>query len=160
MEEKDLEKNPPTDTEKVEKQRDEYLDGWKRAKADFINYKKDEGERLGQVAEYVRRELLVRVLPILDSLARAEKEIPKDQKEDRVVKGFLQIGAQWREFLKQQGVEAIETVGKRFSPELHEALGEVEGAEGGESGTIVEEVEKGYIINGKLLRPSKVKVAK
>jgi molecular chaperone GrpE len=152
MEEKDL--------EQLKKECDEYLNGWKRAKADFINYKKEEGERMSQIAEYVRRELLVRVLPILDSLARAEKEIPEDQKEGRVVKGFLQIGAQWREFLKQQGVEEIETVGKQFSPELHEAVSEEDPPAGGESGTIVEEVEKGYIINGKLLRPSKVKVAK
>lgn len=156
MEEKDFE----NEIEKLKKECDEYLNGWKRAKADFINYKKDEGERMGQVAEYVKRELLVRVLPILDSLARAEKEISEDQKGNQVAKGFLQIGVQWREFLRQQGVQEIETVGKPFNPELHEAVSEVGGAEAGEPGTIVEEVEKGYIINGKLLRPSKVKVAK
>jgi molecular chaperone GrpE len=99
----------------------------------------------------------VRVLPILDSLARAEKEIPESQKEDKVCKGFLQIAAQWREFLRNEEIEEIETVGKPFNPELHEAVEEV----GGEKpGIIAEEVEKGYMMQGKLLRPAKVKVTK
>ena len=153
MEEKDFE----NEIEKLKKERDEYLDGWKRAKADCINYKKDEGERMSQVAEYVRRELLVKVLPIVDSLARAEKEIPESQKEDTVCKGFLQIGVQWREFLKQQGVQEIETVGKLFNSEFHEAVGETDGEK---PGIIAEELEKGYIMNGKLLRVAKVKVTK
>ena len=153
MEEKDFEK----EIEKLKKERDEYLDGWKRAKADFINHKKEEDERIRILVEYVRSALLVKVLPILDSLSRAEKEIPSDQRASQVMKGFLQIVSQWQEFLKQEGIEIIETVGKPFNPELHEAVGETDGKE---PGIIVEEVEKGYIINGKLLRPAKVKVTK
>ena len=152
MDEKDL--------EQLKKERDEYLDGWKRAKADFINYKREEAERMRVLAEYVRSAVVLRVLPILDSLARAEKEIPEDQRGSQVVKGFLQIVEQWQEFLKQEGIVAIETVGKPFNPEFHEALSEVEGARQGEPGMIVEEVEKGYIRNGMVLRPAKVKVTK
>ena len=121
---------------------------------------------MGAMAEYVRSAVVLRVLPILDSLARAEKEIPEDQKQSQVVKGFLQIIEQWQEFLKQEGISEIETVGKPFDPEFHEAVGEVDpsppvgGSGQGESGMIVEEVEKGYIRNGKVIKPSKVKVAK
>ena len=155
MEEKDL--------EQLKKERDEYLDGWKRAKADFINYKREEAERMGAMAEYVRSAVVLRVLPILDSFARAEKEIPEDQKGNQIVKGFLQIVEQWQEFLKQEGIVEIETVGKPFDPEFHEAVGEEDpstdsGQEG--SGMIVEEVEKGYIRNGMVLRPAKVKIIK
>src|SRR3989338_524166 len=152
--------------EKLKQERDEYLDGWKRAKADFINYKREEDDRMRMLAEYARSAVVLRVLPILDSLARAEKEIPEDQKADRVVKGFLQIVEQWREFLKQEGVAEIETVGKPFNPAVHEAVGEVDpsppvgGSGQEESGMIVEEVEKGYIRNGMVLRPAKVKVTK
>ena len=146
--------------EKLKQERDEYLDGWKRAKADFINYKREEDDRMRMLAEYARSAVVLRVLPILDSLARAEKEIPADQKDSQVVKGFLQIVSQWREFLKQEGIAEIETVGKPFNPALHEALSEVERVEGGESGMIVEEVEKGYIRDGMVLRPAKVKVTK
>ena len=149
--------------EKIKKERDEYLDGWKRAKADFLNYKKEEGERIQATIDFSRRCLLEKILPILDNLARAEKEIPEGERENKVYKGFLQIVFQWREFLKNEGIEEIETVGKPFNPELHEAVGEVDpstGLERGVSGMVAEEVEKGYIMNGALIRPAKVKVVK
>ena len=152
--------------EKLKQQRDEYLDGWNRTKAAFINYKREEDDRMRMLAEYARSAVVLRVLPILDSLARAEKEIPADQKDSQVVKGFLQIVSQWREFLKQEGIAEIETVGKPFNPALHEAVGEVDpsppvgGSGQEESGMIVEEVEKGYIRDGMVLRPAKVKVTK
>jgi len=149
--------------EKIKKERDEYLDGWKRAKADFLNYKKEEEERIQATIDFSRRCLLVKILPILDNLARAEKEIPEGERENKVYKGFLQIVSQWQEFLKSEGIEEIETVGKPFNPELHEAVGEVDlstGSGQGESGVVAEEVEKGYIMNGALIRPAKVKVVK
>ncbi len=158
MEEKDL--------EKLKKERDEYLNGWKRAKADFLNYKKEEAERMRLIAEFVRRELLMKILPIVDNLARAEKEIPPNEKENQVYKGFLQIVSQWQEFLKSEGIEEIETVGRPFNPEVHEAVGEVDpspptgGSRQEASGMVQEEVEKGYTVQGKLLRPAKVKVMK
>lgn len=147
--------------EKLKKERDEYLDGWKRAKADFLNYKKEEDDRLREVAECAREELLRKILLILDNLARAEREVAEEQKDDKFVKGFLQIVSQWKEFLKSEGIEEIETVGKPFNAELHEAVGEVDPPAGTEkSGTVAEEVEKGYMMQGKLLRPAKVKVTK
>ena len=143
--------------EKLKHERDEYLDGWKRSKADFLNYKKEEGERLQEMAEYVKGGLLVKILPILDNLVRAEKEIPEKEKGNKVYKGFLYIVGQWRGFLKSQGIEEVQTIGKPFNPEVHEAVGEVEGKE---VGFVAEEVEKGYTMNGKLLRAAKVKVIK
>lgn len=143
--------------EKLKRERDEYLDGWKRSKADFLNYKKEEGERFQEMAEYIKGGLLVKILPILDNLVRAEKEIPEKQKGNKVYKGFLHIVGQWRGFLKSQGIEEIQAMGKAFNPEVHEAVGE---GEGKESGVVIEEVEKGYTMNGKLLRPAKVKVTK
>ena len=149
--------------EKIKKERDEYLDGWKRAKADFLNYKKEEEERIQATIDFSRRCLLVKILPILDNLARAEKEIPEGERENKVYKGFLQIVFQWQEFLKSEGIEEIETVGKSFDPKIHEAVGEVDPSTGlgqGVSGVVAEEVEKGYIMNGALIRPAKVKVVK
>ena len=149
--------------EKIKKERDEYLDGWKRAKADFLNYKKEEEERIQATIDFSRRCLLEKILPILDNLARAEKEIPEGERENKVYKGFLQIVFQWQEFLKSEGIEEIETVGKSFDPKIHEAVGEVDPSTGlgqGVSGVVAEEVEKGYIMNGTLIRPAKVKVVK
>jgi len=140
---------------KITQERDEYLAGWKRAKADLLNYKKEEAQRMRVMAEYAEQELLLKVFPILDNIERALKEIP-DQ-ESQVYKGFSQILSQWREFLKSRGVEEIETVGKPFDPAVHEAVGEVDGEE---PGTVAEEMEKGYMVDGRVLRPAKVKVTK
>jgi molecular chaperone GrpE len=137
--------------EETQKQRDEYLAGWQRARADFINYKKEEMERIRGLVEYTEAEFLLAILSILDNVERAEKTIT-DQ-------GFLQIGKQIRNFLENHGVETIRAEKERFNPDFHEALGEVEGT-GLESGTVAEVVEKGYLLHGKLLRPAKVKIAK
>jgi len=145
--------------EKLKKERDEYLDGWKRAKADFLNYKREQRERIEILAAYANEELLQDVLSVLDNLERAEENVPEKKKNDQTIKGFIQIAEQLREFLKSQGVEEMEAEGKEFNPEFHEALAEIE-VKGKKSGEIVEVIEKGYTLNGKLLRPAKVKVIK
>jgi molecular chaperone GrpE len=145
------------DVEQLQNERDEYLEGWKRAKADLVNYKKEEAERMARIAEYAEHEFLKKVFPILDNIERAMQLIPEKEKKNQVYKGFVQIAFQWKNFLVHNGVEEIETAGKPFNPEFHEAVGEEEGKD---SGIVAEVVEKGYRINGKLLRPAKVKVTK
>jgi len=138
---------------------DEYLNGWKRAKADFINYKKDEFERTQELIGYTKEDFLESLLPLLDNLERAQKEMPADLLENVHVKGLLMAKTQLEDFLKSHKVYAIESLGKKFDPSVHEVIKASEEA-GKESGIIIEEIEKGYMINGKLLRPAKVKVAK
>ncbi|MFH1714564.1 MAG: nucleotide exchange factor GrpE [Candidatus Nealsonbacteria bacterium] len=140
-----------------QKQRDEYLSGWQRARADFINYKKQEIERIGEILNYQKEELILRLLPVLDSFDTAEGNITEKEKES--LKGFLQIKFQILDFLKQQQVAEIKTEGEKFNPEFHEAVEIIESEES-ESGTILEEIQKGYTLNDKLIRPAKVKVAK
>ncbi|MFZ3099684.1 MAG: nucleotide exchange factor GrpE [Minisyncoccales bacterium] len=137
----------------------EYLNGWKRAKADLINYKKEEGQRMEEFGKYNRQAFVFNLLPIMDSLDLAEKNLSKDLKSDEQVKGLLMIKKQLEDFLKANGVEAIAAQGEKFNPELHEAA-QMEECPGEESGTIIEEIQKGYMIDGCLLRPAKVKVAK
>ena len=84
--------------EKLKHERDEYLDGWKRSKADFLNYKKEEGERLQEMEEYVKGGLVVKILPILDNIVRAEKEIPEQEKGSKGYKGVIYMGGQGRRF--------------------------------------------------------------
>ncbi|MBI1971483.1 MAG: nucleotide exchange factor GrpE [Candidatus Wildermuthbacteria bacterium] len=142
--------------EEIKKERDEYLAGWQRARADFINYKKEEMERIRGLMEYAEAEFLLNILPILDNVERAEKNI-SDQARLPLGQGFLQIGQQIKNFLKSHGVEELKTEKEKFSPEFHEAVEEVEGT-GLEQGTVTEVVEKGYMLHGKLLRPAKVKI--
>jgi len=145
--------------QECERQKAEYLAGWQRARADFLNYKKEEMERVGEFLGYAKEEFILKTLPFIDNFETAEKALPESLKTEEHVKGLLQIGAQMKDFLKSQGVQEIKTVGEKFNPNFHEAVQEIE-KEGLESGIIIEEVQKGYLIAGKLLRPAKVKVAK
>lgn len=143
--------------EEAEKKRDEYFSGWQREKADFINYKKQEFERLKGTLCIAKESLFLELLPVLDSFNLAGKAIPEEKKDDNGVKGLILIKKQLEDALKGLGLAEMETVGKKFDPSLHEAVGEVEGKE---PGAIVEEVEKGYFFENKVVRPAKVRVGK
>jgi len=148
--------------EKATQERSEYLAGWQRARADLLNYKKEEMERIGSFMRYGQEEFLLKLLPVLDNLERAEQQTAESDKANPVTQGCLQVISQLREFLRSQGAEPFETAGQKFNPELHEAVGEVDPPAGGgkEPGTVIEEVERGYLFLGKLLRPAKVKIVK
>ena len=153
-------------SEEYQKQRDEYLNGWKRERADFLNYKKDEIERIEKLIKYANEELLLKFLPILDNLCLAEKEIPEDLKNSSAgslqvkwVRGILNIKTQILNFLKSQGVEEIKCLGQKFDPNFQEIIEGVE-TKDKESGKVIEEVQKGYIMYGRVIRPAKVKVVK
>jgi len=145
--------------EECEKLKDEYLAGWQRERADFLNYKREELERIGEILKYTNVGLILNILPILDNFEIAEKKIPEDLKNDENVKGILQLKNQILDFLKNQGVEEIKSIGEKFDPNLQEVVEEVK-IEGKESGIIIEEIQKGYKINGKVLRPARVRVTK
>ena len=145
--------------EECQKLREEYLAGWQRARADFLNYKKEEMERIGEFFKYANLNLILKFLPILDNFEIAEKKLPENLKTDVNVKGILQIKNQILEFLKNQGVEKIKSVGEKFDPNFMEVVETVE-AKGKASGIVIEEIQKGYKINGRLLRPAKIKVIK
>lgn len=153
--------------EECQKLKDEYLAGWQRERADFLNYKKGEFERVGEILKYAGESLILRLLPILDNFEIAEKNLPENLKNDENVKGILQIKNQILDFLKSQGVEEIKSVDEKFDPNVHELVEDVPaealakaGVEVKESGIIIEEIQKGYKINNRLLRPAKVKIAK
>ena len=161
----DKKKKPATleelkkELEICQKKRDEYLSGWQRARADFINHKKEELERMGEIVKFATEEMILRALPILDNFYLVEKRLPENLKEDENVKGILQIKNQLLEFLKSHGVEEIKCQGQKFDPNFQDAVEMVE-KENAESGQVVEEVQKGYTLDSKVIRPAKVKVTK
>jgi len=142
-----------------EKQKKEYLTGWQRERADFINYKKDELKKIQELVKYANSGMVLKLLPILDNFDIAEKKISEKSKDNKDVKGLLQIKNQLEDFLKNSGIEPIEVLGKKFNPAYHEIIELVENKKK-ESGIIIEEMQKGYTVYGKLLRPAKVKVIK
>ncbi len=145
--------------EECEKKKQEFFLGWQREKADFINYKRKEGERIIELAEAIKKDLLLKILPILDSFNLAEKKIPSNEKDDKNLKGLFLIKKQLEEFLKNQGVEEI-PCDQEFDPRLHEAIGEITDKDAKKEGRIAEEIEKGYRFNGIVIRPAKVKIFK
>lgn len=145
--------------EECEKKSSEYLAGWQRARADFLNYKKEESERIGKLVEWAYADLILKILTILDNFEIAEKELPDDLKNNKNVKGLLLIKSQIEDFLKKQGVEEVKAIGEKFNPNFHEAIEEIE-TKDVMSGMVLEEIKKGYIFHGKLLRPAKVKLSK
>jgi len=144
--------------EECEKEKEEYLACWKRAKADYLNYKKSEAEKIERIIKNANEELIFEILPVLDNLELAEKNLPGESKEDDFVKGVIQIKKQLKDALAREGLEEIETKDKEFDPNVHEVVEEVK-KENISSGIIIEEIKKGYKLNGKVIRPSKVKTA-
>jgi len=151
----DLEK----EIQECRKLKEEYLAGWQRAKADFLNYQKEGNKRIEMTLSFIQREWILKILAIHDNLERARKHVPQRIKDIDWVKGVLQIEGQFHSFFKENGVERISSEGKQFNPNLHEAVEQIE-AKGKESGMIVEVLEKGYTLNGKVIRPAKVKIVK
>ena len=144
---------------------EEYLNGWKRERADFLNYKKDEMERIGQLAKYANEEIILKIIPILDNIYLAETHVPEEFKNHEWTKGFQQIKNQLCDFLSKEGIESIEVIGKPFDPVTMEVVEEVSPEiyrcpTPISSGAVVEEVQRGYTMCGKLIRPAKVKVTK
>lgn len=154
-----MKKEMEKELKKCQEERDKYLNEWKRAEAKFLNYKKEEEKRNEELAKYVKEEIIFGILPILDNLEKAKNNIPNESKESEYIKGILQIERQIKNYFKDQGLEEIESVGKDFNPEFYEAVQVVENKKE-KSGKIIEEVLKGYILKGKVLRPAKVKVIK
>ena len=141
------------------KQRDEYLAGWQRAKADFLNYKKEETTRIAEALKYQQEEMILDNLTLLDNFELAQKLIPESLEQDPNVEGLLKIKKQLESILKSQGVEEIKTIGVQPDTCYCEIVAEIE-ADDQESGIVIEEVQKGYLKDGKVIRPAKVKVTK
>lgn len=145
--------------EKLKKEKEEYLEGWQRARANFINYKKKERKRIEETVKYGNEEFLLKLLPIFDNLKRAEAYIPEEEREKDWVKGITHIKTQFKKLLKEEGIEEIKTIGEKFDPNVAEAVERVDSEEY-ETDIIVEEIQPGYKLKDKILRPAKVKVAK
>ncbi|MCX6730070.1 MAG: nucleotide exchange factor GrpE [Candidatus Portnoybacteria bacterium] len=132
-----------------EQERAEYLGGWQRAKADLINYKKEQESKISEIFKFANEGLIYEILPVLDSFELAIKHGADE--------GTKQLYNQLKGILKNQGLEEIQALGEKFNPEFHESVGE---AESGEQGIVAEEIQKGYKFNNKIIRASKVKINK
>lgn len=139
-----------TELEEAKKQAEEYLNGWKRAKADYINREKEIAREKEEWAKFANQSLILEILPVYDNLKKAISQI-KDRKAEAWTEGIINIKKQFENILKNLGIEEIKTVGEKFNPELHEAIAGEQ-----KKGAVAEEVSPGYKMHGKVIKPAKV----
>jgi molecular chaperone GrpE len=139
----------------TKRERDEYLELAQRTRADFENYRKRVAKETSEALARGKAELARDVLPAIDNLERALQS-PSDA--DALAEGVALVLDELRAKLAAVGVEAYDPTGERFDPKTCEALS-IQAREGSEAGIVIETVEKGYRLNGQVLRPARVVVS-
>ena len=143
----------------TKRERDEYLELAQRTRADFENYRKRVAKETSEALARGKAELARELLPVIDNLERALASGSDPGAHEALVKGVGLVLEELRGKLGSAGVEAFDPKGEKFDPQLHEALS-TQPAEGTEAGIVIETLEKGYRLNGQVLRPAKVVVSK
>lgn len=140
----------------LEEEKEDYYNKLQRLQADFVNYRNRTKREKESIALEAKIELVNELLPVIDNFERA---LSSEGEESDLKTGVEMIYKQLISNLKSQGLEKIATEGEEFHHKYHEAIMQVEDCEE-ESGIIVEEMQKGYLIEDKVIRPAMVKVAK
>lgn len=131
-----------------------YLVNWQRAEADFTNYKKKAEQEKGETAQRTLAALILGILPVLDDLERAFTSLPPELGELAWIDGMQLIYRKLQALLEKQGLTEIKAKGEPFDTSLHEAVKYAEG----EEGAVLEELQKGYRLSDRILRPTLVVV--
>ncbi|OHA91369.1 MAG: nucleotide exchange factor GrpE [Candidatus Zambryskibacteria bacterium RIFCSPHIGHO2_01_FULL_49_18] len=121
----------------------EYLDGWQRAQADFVNIRKRDEEVRKEFAKFVSLEVIEDLIPVLDALTLGKNE--------QIYRLMMQI-------LGKRGLVESDPIGEQFNPEFHEAIGMIKTDKKEDNHKILEVAQKGYILHGKIIRPAKVRI--
>ena len=136
---------------------EEMTNRYQRLQADFDNFRRRTRQEKEEISSVVAQDLILQILPVIDNLERA-LDGKSQQDAKAIVAGIEMIYRQMVNLLAKNGLEAIEAVGVMFNPEQHQAVIRAEDSEHPD-GTILEELQKGYRVRDKVVRPSMVKVA-
>ena len=145
--------------EEAEKKAADNYDKYVRTVAELDNYRKRAAREKADAIQYGNENLLRDILPLVDGMDRALEHACNSEDFEAFRKGLKLLQGQLLGCLQKHGVEMIDTAGKGFDPHVHEAMMQVESAEH-EDSQVVGEFERGYLLNGRLLRPAKVSVCK
>jgi molecular chaperone GrpE len=148
--------NPAESIQELRAQNEELTNNWKRALADFENYKRRKEVEGRELIEYSNSMVVMRLIPSLQSLEQVLSFAPNDEKYKDWLLGLKATIMQLEKTMEELGVTKIKTAGQPFDPNLHEAVEETES----ETDGIVREVQPGFLLNGKLITPAKVVVGK
>ena len=166
----DNQQNTGVSLEQLQKELNSALAGWKRTAADFENFRRRKEDENKELVEFAREVTVAKLLPTLDSLEQAFKHFPELNEESGAVNpefaqqyknwqiGINGIVIQLAKVLEEVGVKKIQALGTQFDPHLHEAVREEENEK--VPGTVIDELQIGFELNGKVIRPSQVVISK
>ncbi|MFB4164869.1 nucleotide exchange factor GrpE [Alteribacillus sp. JSM 102045] len=143
--------------EKLKQEVEEWKNRSLRATADLENVRRRAKEEKEKAAKYRAQDLIESLLPVLDNFERAISAAPESKEASTLLEGVNMVYSQFLEAMQKEGLEVIETEGETFDPHQHQAVMQVE-EEGFEANQIVEELQKGYKLKDKVIRPAMVKV--
>ncbi len=149
----------PDPLESALKEAAENRDRWMRAVADLENYKKRSLHERTKLLKYKNEELLRDLLGIVDNLERALGHSVEAGRNDPLVEGVAMTAKMFHDTLQKHGLTEIKALGEAFNPHIHEAIARIPCSEKDRPNHVVQEVEKGYMYQDRLLRPSKVVVS-
>lgn len=144
--------------DEVKKKERELFDQLLRLNAEFQTFRRRSEQRIGEARRAGKEEVLGNVIQLADAMAHAQLASDAATDAETLKKGIRLLREQVDRFLADQGLVAIEAAGKKLDPQVHEAIAQVIDA-GLEEGTIVDEIQRGYTMNGTVVRPSRVRVA-
>ncbi len=148
--------------EKCKAETEEYKSGWQRALADYKNLQKESADMRSVWAKASEQYILEEFVPVYENFKKAfshRENLNEENGWKQWAEGIGHIKKQFGDILKTYQVEEIKTVGEKFDPRFHEAVGEEESVEG-ESGMILKEIEGGYKRGDKVIKPARVMISK
>lgn len=140
----------------VEEQKEKFI----RLYAEFDNYKRRNAKERVELIQTAGREVIQSMLEVLDDCERAEKQMNQSEDLKQIKEGIGLIFNKFRNILQSRGLKEMKSIGEAFNPDFHEAITEIPVPDETMKGKIVDEVEKGYTLNDKIIRFSKVVVGK
>ncbi|SDC71320.1 molecular chaperone GrpE [Paenibacillus sp. UNCCL117] len=144
--------------EEAKNQAEEHYQRLLRTQADFDNFRRRTQKEKEDQAKYASLKVIEQLLPVVDNFDRALSASKENKDYDALAKGIDMIFRQLEQVLTAEGLKPMEVVGQPFNPEFHQAIMQVESEEH-EEGIVVEEIQKGYLLKDKVLRPAMVKVS-
>ncbi len=147
---------PECSTDEVNEWKDKYT----RLVAEFDNYKKRTSKERMELIQVATKDLMLSLLEVLDDVDRAQTQVDSDQDVESIKEGVQLVFNKFRKTLTDKGLRAYDSKGQDFDVELHEAITEIPAPSDDMKGKVIDEVQKGYYLNDKLLRHAKVVVGK
>jgi len=148
--------SPASELEKLQAELAEMKDKYLRLYSEFDNYKRRTSKEKIETMQTANRELMVALLPILDDVDRTNKSLESAQSIEALKEGVNLVFSKLTRTLEQKGLKALDSLGTEFDSELHEAVTQIPAPSEDQKGKIVDELEKGYYLNEKLIRYAKV----